>query len=116
MSTTVDSSGRASLPCPVCGTGGGLKAQGELNFDELSATVTGKISRNRVVGPNGTDRFTFPEAGHLQTFPAKYPWYGKDISQQIGNAVPPRLGMRIISVALGLGSPSEHRTGDKAEP
>ncbi|CAL9470363.1 hypothetical protein SUDANB176_02828 [Streptomyces sp. enrichment culture] len=110
------------------GTGGDPKARGERNSDQPSATVTGKISRNRVVGPNGTDRFTFPEAGRLQTFPAEYPWCGKDISQQIGNAVPPRLGMHIISAALGLGSPSEQaferlaswtpperRTGDEAE-
>lgn len=90
------------------GTGGDPKARGERRSDQPSATVTGKISRNRVVGPNGTDdRFTFSEAGRLQTFPAAYPWSGKDISQQIGNAVPPRLGMHILSAALGLGRPSE---------
>ena len=89
------------------GTGGDPKARGERTSDQPSATVTGKISRNRVVGPTGTDRFTFSEAGRLQTFPAKYPWSGKDISQQVGNAVPPRLGMHIISAALGLGRPSE---------
>ncbi|WP_055716526.1 DNA cytosine methyltransferase [Streptomyces torulosus] len=88
------------------GTGGDPKARGERRSDQPSATVTGKISRNRVVGPDGIDRFSFSEAGRLQTFPAAYPWSGKDISQQIGNAVPPRLGMHIISAALGLGSPS----------
>ncbi|MFF6991740.1 DNA cytosine methyltransferase [Streptomyces sp. NPDC010273] len=90
------------------GTGGDPKARGRRHSDQPSATVTGKISRNRVEGPNGTDdRFTFSEAGRLQTFPAAYPWSGKDISQQIGNAVPPRLGMHILSAALGLGRPTE---------
>ncbi|MGA6221835.1 DNA cytosine methyltransferase [Streptomyces umbrinus] len=90
------------------GTGGDPKARGERRSDQPSATVTGKISRNRVVGPTGADdRFTLSEAGRLQTFPAAYPWSGKDISQQIGNAVPPRLGMHILSAALGLGRPSE---------
>ncbi|MEV6289899.1 DNA cytosine methyltransferase [Streptomyces sp. NPDC051896] len=89
------------------GTGGDPKARGERRSDQPSATVTGKISRNRVVGPHGIDRFSFSEAGRLQTFPAEYPWSGSDISQQIGNAVPPRLGMHIISAALGLGQPSK---------
>jgi site-specific DNA-cytosine methylase len=89
------------------GTGGDPKARGERRSDQPSATVTGKVSRNRVIGPNGTNRFSFSEAGRLQTFPAAYPWSGKDISQQIGNAVPPRLGMHIISAALGLGRPSQ---------
>ena len=90
------------------GTGGDPKARGQRHSDQPSATVTGKISRNRVVGPSGADsRFTFSEAGRLQTFPTAYPWSGKDISQQIGNAVPPRLGMHILSAALGLGRPTD---------
>lgn len=90
------------------GTGGDPKARGQRRSDQPSATVTGKVSRNRVVGPDGKDdRFSVYEAGRLQTFPTAYPWSGKDISQQIGNAVPPRLGMHIISAALGLGRPSK---------
>ncbi|MFI7296987.1 DNA cytosine methyltransferase [Streptomyces sp. NPDC050121] len=90
------------------GTGGDPKARGQRRSDQPSATVTGKVSRNRVVGPDGKDdRFSVYEAGRLQTFPAAYPWSGKDVSQQIGNAVPPRLGMHIISAALGLGCPSK---------
>lgn len=68
------------------------------------------MSRNRIVaGENGIDlpRFSFREAGMLQSFPEKYPWSGKDVSQQIGNAVPPRLGLHILSAAMGLGRPSE---------
>jgi DNA (cytosine-5)-methyltransferase 1 len=90
------------------GTGGDPKARGQRRSDQPSATVTGKNSRNRIEYPDGTkDRFTVHEAGQLQTFPAAYPWSGKDISQQIGNAVPPRLGMHIISAALGLAPPTD---------
>lgn len=91
------------------GTGGIAENRGRRHSHQPSATVTGKVSRNRVVAPDGTDlpRFTFAEAGLLQTFPAAYPWSGTDVSQQIGNAVPPRLGMHIISAALGLGRPTD---------
>ncbi|MEU3494493.1 DNA cytosine methyltransferase [Kitasatospora cineracea] len=91
------------------GTGGDPKARGRRGSNEPSATVTGKISRNRVVDPDGTElkRFSFSEAGRLQTFPTNYPWSGKDIGQQIGNAVPPRLALHILSAALGRGVPSD---------
>ncbi|MFI0718478.1 DNA cytosine methyltransferase [Streptomyces sp. NPDC021224] len=86
------------------GTGGDPKARGRRHSHEPSATVTGKVSRNRVEAPEGTatDRFTWSEMGQLQTFPAApdWTWAGKDISQQIGNAVPPRLGMHILAAAL----------------
>ncbi|MGY5030745.1 DNA cytosine methyltransferase [Streptomyces sp. 900116325] len=91
------------------GTGGDPRARGKRKSSEPSATVTGKISRNRVVTPDGVElpRFDFSEAGRLQSFPAAYPWSGKDIAQQIGNAVPPRLGMHVLSAALDLGKPSK---------
>ena len=88
------------------GTGGDPKARGRRYSHEPSATVTGKVSRNRVEAPEGvaTHRFTWSEMGQLQTFPAEpdWKWAGKDISQQIGNAVPPRLGMHILAAALGI--------------
>ncbi|WP_051794997.1 DNA cytosine methyltransferase [Streptomyces sp. NRRL S-87] len=91
------------------GTGGDPKARGRRGSWEPSATVTGKISRNRVVSPDEKEleRFTFSEAGRLQTFPGDYPWSGKDIGQQIGNAVPPRLAMHILSAAFGWAPPTE---------
>jgi DNA (cytosine-5)-methyltransferase 1 len=57
-----------------------------------------------LVTPNETelDRFTVAEAGRLQTFPLDYPWAGKDVSQQIGNAIPPRLAAHVLAAALGL--------------
>ncbi|GAA4956308.1 hypothetical protein GCM10023205_18040 [Yinghuangia aomiensis] len=88
------------------GTGGDPKARGRRYSHEPSATVTGKVSRNRVEAPDGTstDRFSTSEMGQLQTFPAApdWKWAGKDISQQIGNAVPPRLGMHILAAALDI--------------
>lgn len=86
------------------GTGGNPRARGRRRSDEPAFTVTGKVSRNRVVTPEGNSlhRFTDAEAGQLQTFPADYPWRGKDISQQIGNAVPPLLAFHILGTALGM--------------
>jgi DNA (cytosine-5)-methyltransferase 1 len=86
------------------GTGGDPKARGRRRWDEPSATVTGKVSRNRVIGIDGRElpRFSLNEAGLLQTFRDGYNWRGGDISQQIGNAVPPRLGMHILAAALDL--------------
>ncbi|MFE7295093.1 DNA cytosine methyltransferase [Streptomyces sp. NPDC057579] len=91
------------------GTGGDPKARGRRASWHPSATVTGKISRNRVVSANGAelDRFTSSEAGCLQTFPVDYPWSGRDVAQQIGNAVPPRLAMHVLSAAFGWAPPSE---------
>lgn len=91
------------------GTGGDPKARGRRASWEPSATVTGKISRNRVVSLDGAelDRFSLAEAGCLQTFPVDYPWSGRDVGQQIGNAVPPRLAMHILCAAFGWGTPDE---------
>jgi DNA (cytosine-5)-methyltransferase 1 len=99
------------------GTGGDPKARGRRRSTEPSATVTGKISRNRVVGVDGREqpRFSHNEAGMLQSFRDGYAWSGKDIAQQIGNAVPPRLGMHVIAAALGL-KPELDRVLNRHEP
>ncbi|MGW2060009.1 DNA cytosine methyltransferase [Streptomyces sp. NBC_01544] len=85
------------------GTGGDPAARGRRDHDAPSSTITGKVSRNRLVhkGTN-TDlpRFEFAEAGVLQTFPVAYPWRGGDRSQQIGNAVPPRLALHVLRHVL----------------
>ncbi|WP_327678553.1 DNA cytosine methyltransferase [Kitasatospora sp. NBC_00458] len=84
------------------GTGGDPRARGRRSSDEPSATVTGKVSRVRVLADDGTeDRFSWSEAGALQSFPADHPWSGRDIGQQIGNAVPPMLGAALLAAALG---------------
>ncbi|MER5520426.1 DNA cytosine methyltransferase [Streptomyces sp. NPDC002763] len=88
------------------GTGGDPAARGRRDHDAPSSTVTGKVSRNRLV-LKGTDedlprfgRFELAEAGVLQTFPVAYPWRGGDRPQQIGNAVPPRLALHVLRHVL----------------
>ncbi|WP_020663821.1 DNA cytosine methyltransferase [Amycolatopsis benzoatilytica] len=85
------------------GTGGNPKDRGRRQSDQPAFTVTGKVSRNRLVGRprNKPDRFTDEEAGKLQTFPPDYPWAGRDVAQQIGNAIPPRLATHVLAAALG---------------
>ncbi|MFE6080017.1 DNA cytosine methyltransferase [Streptomyces virginiae] len=85
------------------GTGGDPKARGRRDSSEPAFTVTGKISRLRLVDPDGRElpRLTAAEAGVLQGFPADYPWSGADISQQIGNACPPPLARALVAAVAG---------------
>ncbi|MFE7629854.1 DNA cytosine methyltransferase [Kocuria sp. NPDC057446] len=85
------------------GTGGDPKARGRRTSSEPAFTVTGKISRNRLVSDDGRelDRLDLSEAGLLQTFPVDFPWSGNDVAQQIGNAIPPRLAAHVLTAALG---------------
>jgi len=84
------------------GTGGDPKARGRRTSREPAFTVTGKVSRNRLFSNEGElARLGVSEAGRLQTFPADYPWSGRDVSQQIGNAIPPRLAAHVLAAALG---------------
>ncbi|KIF75149.1 hypothetical protein QR77_16915 [Streptomyces sp. 150FB] len=95
------------------GSGGDPKNRGRRQSSEPAFTVTGKISRNKVYKSiaeyeaGQSDRFTIPESGVLQTFPHNFPWSGKDQAQQVGNAVPPRLGMHILGKALCGNAPSD---------
>ncbi|WP_280220777.1 DNA cytosine methyltransferase [Nocardia neocaledoniensis] len=84
------------------GTGGVSTARGERRFDEPAYTVTGKVSRNRIVDSRGkyVANLSSEDAGRLQTFPYDYPWSGLDVSQQIGNAIPPRLAAHVLCVAV----------------
>lgn len=86
------------------GTGGDPRNRGRRNQDCPAFTVTGKASRNKIVMADGggTQRFGPKEAGRLQTFPDGYPWAGCDVSQQIGNAIPPRLGAHVLCSLLGI--------------
>lgn len=85
------------------GTGGDPALRGERRSTQPAATVTSKIFRNRVISADGTSsRFTVAEAGLLQTFPRNYPWAGRDVAKQIGNAIPPLLARRVLEEALDL--------------
>lgn len=80
------------------GTGGDPRNRGRRHSTEPAATVTGKISRFRVIDSLGRElpRFTHAEAGQLQGFPADWPWSGKDVAQQVGNACPVPLGAALL--------------------
>lgn len=84
------------------GTGGDPKKRGRRHCGEPAATVTGKINRNRIVNPDGSeqDRLSPAEAGILQGFPADFPWSGRNPWQQIGNAVPVPLGRALFRSVL----------------
>jgi DNA (cytosine-5)-methyltransferase 1 len=86
------------------GTGGDASKRGRRDWDEPAFTVTGKINRNRIVARDGRelDRLSHSEAGRLQGFPADYPWSGKDIPQQIGNAAPVQLMTSVLLAAQGF--------------
>ncbi|WP_078958042.1 DNA cytosine methyltransferase [Streptomyces glaucescens] len=103
---------RRSMPFRVVsnyGSGGDPKARGRRESDKPAATITGKWSRNRIVSADAHEtelgRLTIEEAGVFQSFPYRYPWRGSDQAQQVGNAVPPRFGVHILSAALDLGAP-----------
>lgn len=95
------------------GSGGDPKNRGRRESGEPAPTITSKVRRNRLYPlkwdrsgelvirkEDELDRLSFEEAGLLQSFPAAYPWRSTDVAQQIGNAIPPRLSLHILSVAL----------------
>ena len=86
------------------GTGGDPKNRGRRSSAEPAFTVTGKISRLRLVDPDGRElpRLSHSEAGVLQGFPADFPWSGSDISQQVGNACPPPLAAALARAATEM--------------
>lgn len=105
---------RRAMPfCVVSnyGSGGDPKARGRRASDEPSATITGKWKRNRIVSADHRetemDRLSNEEAGVFQSFPYRYPWRGNDQAQQVGNAVPPRFGVHVLSAALDLDPPGD---------
>lgn len=84
------------------GSGGNPKLRGRRSWNDPAFTVTGKVSRNRIVRPDRIDeRIDAEQAGLLQTFPRDYPWSGRNVAQQIGNAVPPVLGVHVLSAVFG---------------
>ncbi|MEU5286008.1 DNA cytosine methyltransferase [Streptomyces sp. NPDC020755] len=103
------------------GSGGDPKNRGRRESGEPAPTVTGKVRRNRLYHlrkdssgeivirlDDELDRLSAQEAGLLQSFPAAYPWRSTDVAQQIGNAIPPRLSLHILSIAL-LGKPPQDK-------
>ncbi|MEU3204958.1 DNA cytosine methyltransferase [Streptomyces cyaneofuscatus] len=102
------------------GSGGDPKNRGRRESEEPAPTITGKVRRNRlyplkrdragelvIKKEDELPRLSFEEAGLLQSFPAEYPWRSTDVAQQIGNAIPPRLSLHILSMALLRKPPQE---------
>ncbi|MFE7610514.1 DNA cytosine methyltransferase [Streptomyces celluloflavus] len=85
------------------GTAGDPRTHGRRTSAEPASTVTSKFSRNQVMTAEHTHlpRLSFSEAGLLQSFPADYPWRGKNIPQQISMSIPPRLATHVLGAALG---------------
>ncbi|MGW6880040.1 DNA cytosine methyltransferase [Streptomyces goshikiensis] len=85
------------------GSAGDPAARHRRACDQPAFAVTGKIQRNRIITEEDVTlpRLTIAEAGCLQGFPADYPWTGKDVTQQIGNAVPPLLAEHMLAAGLG---------------
>lgn len=85
------------------GTGGDPKKRGRRTSSEPAFTVTGKISRLRLIDADGTElaRLSHSEAGRLQGMPTDWPWSGGDISQQIGNLCPAPLAEALFRAAIG---------------
>ncbi|MFE1361352.1 DNA cytosine methyltransferase [Streptomyces harbinensis] len=86
------------------GSGGDPKARGLRTSEQPAFTLTSKWARNRLIDGDGADlpRLTPSEAGVLQGFPADYPWQGRDVALQIGNAVPPPMAAAVLSAATGI--------------
>lgn len=86
------------------GSGGNPRNRCRRRGNRPAFTVTGKVFRNRVIidGTGEERRFGSAEAGRLQTFPSDYPWRSLDVAQQIGNAIPPRLGAHVLGWLLGI--------------
>ncbi|MEW2067660.1 DNA cytosine methyltransferase [Streptomyces sp. NPDC007346] len=102
------------------GSGGDPKNRGRRESGEPAPTITGKVRRNRLYrlrkdrsgeivirDKDELARLSPAEAGLLQTFPTAYPWRSTDVAQQIGNAIPPRLSLHILSMALLREPPQE---------
>lgn len=85
------------LPCHELHSGHN-DVYGRLSWNKPSNTITTgctNISKGRFVHPEQDRALTYREAAALQGFPDNFVFYGKRISTQIGNAVPPPLAYAI---------------------
>jgi DNA (cytosine-5)-methyltransferase 1 len=81
-----------------------------LDWEDLSRTITAHIAKDGYwyIHPSEHRTLTVREAARIQTFPDSFRFAGtrSDAFRQIGNAVPPLLGM---AVANSIRSVAEHR-------
>lgn len=88
--------GHRVLACHV-DHNGHYDVYGRIDYDDVSPTITGGCtnpSRGRFIHPTQHRGLTVREAALLQTFPPDWRFHGgiESASQQVGNAVPVRLG------------------------
>lgn len=86
------------LECHKGGHAGHTDVYGRMHWDQPSPTLTGRcnsLSNGRYGHPEQDRAISLREAAALQTFPDDFVFFGSrpSIAQQIGNAVPVRLGM-----------------------
>ena len=69
-----------------------------------SSVASGGAARLRMTNGSESARVTVQEAATLQSFPPDYPWQGTKTAQyqQVGNAIPPLLALRVLEQATGL--------------
>ena len=86
----------ADRPAPVI-AGRGLVTMPGANANRFNGATK---SRNDGI------RITVQEAAILQSFRPDYPWRGGSMKQyeQVGNAVPPLMGLRMAQAAIGIGN------------
>lgn len=94
---------------------------GRLSWDKPSNTITSgctNVSRGRFVHPSQNRGLTHREAAALQSFPDNYVFYGKGISAQIGNAVPPCLAHTLMKALYQeiLAARSDNNTNIASSP
>lgn len=102
----VDESGPSPAVKPVNPSG----ASSAPRFDDLVTLPTDKPfvgteeAREMVGAPTHTARITVQEAAVLQSFRPDYPFQGAKTQRflQVGNAVPPRLALHVLSAATGI--------------
>jgi DNA (cytosine-5)-methyltransferase 1 len=79
-----------------------LDVYGRLRWDRPSGTITAmfdNFTRGRFAHPEVNRSITAREGARLQSFPDEFRFVGpkKEVARQIGNAVPPRMGLVLAS-------------------
>lgn len=114
--TWLDWSDDLKLACHVKNTGKTYKSvYGRMSWDEPSSTITTQFynfGTGRFGHPKQNRALTIREAAILQTFPADYKFYEKDVfikrlGVHIGNAVPVELGV-VIGKSIKLHVEGHH--------
>ncbi len=80
---------------------------GRLFWDEQAATITTRFDTpagGRFIHPNEDRTLSPREAARIQSFPDDFVFYGarREISRQIGNAVPPKISYFLARLALKI--------------